>query len=118
MRVLVTGSRDWDDIDRIQAALLLLPPGDHTIVHGGARGADSIADDLARHLGHQVERHPARWAEQGKAAGVIRNQKMLDSGIDLCLAFQKDANSRGTADMVRRAKAAGVPVQMWGWQPE
>lgn len=51
-----------------------------------------------------------RSATNGKAAGPIRNQRMLDEGKpDLVVAFP---GGRGTADMVRRAKAAGVPVRL------
>lgn len=51
---------------------------------------------------------PANWKSHGKGAGPIRNQKMIDEGKpDLVLAFP---GGRGTADMVRRAKAAGVRV--------
>ncbi len=49
----------------------------------------------------------ALWERHGRAAGVIRNQAMLDYGIDLVLAFP---GGRGTADMVRRARSAGVAV--------
>lgn len=45
---------------------------------------------------------------EGKAAGPIRNQRMLDDGKpDRVLAFP---GGRGTANMVKLAKAAGVPV--------
>jgi len=33
---------------------------------------------------------------------------MADAGADLCIAFP---GGRGTADMVRRARAAGIPVR-------
>jgi len=50
----------------------------------------------------------ANWRTHGKAAGPIRNQQMLDEGRPhLVVAFP---GGTGTADMVRRAKAAGVPV--------
>jgi hypothetical protein len=47
--------------------------------------------------------------EEGKAAGSIRNQRMLDAEkhIDVVVAFP---GGRGTADMVRRARAAGIHV--------
>jgi hypothetical protein len=54
----------------------------------------------------------AAWDMHGKAAGAIRNQRMLDEGKpDEVWAFTDDlATSKGTADMVRRARKADVPV--------
>ena len=77
------------------------------IVAGEARGADTLARWWAEAEGIPFDPHPARWEEHGAAAGHIRNQAMLDTGPDLVLAFP---GGRGTADMVRRARRAGVPV--------
>jgi hypothetical protein len=107
-RVLVYGGRDFDDTLAMQSMLeIWVIPGD-VVVHGGAPGADSLAGDIAgRILGLQVEVHPADWAKYGKAAGPIRNQEMLDSGIDFALQFP---GGKGTADMRRRLDKAGVSV--------
>lgn len=114
MRVIVCGSRDWTDaapIKRVLSTLLVGDP-DLVVIEGEARGADCIARDVARRLGVPVERFPADWS-LGRRAGPIRNQAMLDSGVDLVVAFHSDIRrSRGTADMVRRASAAGVPVRL------
>ena len=92
-------------------ALRLLRPS--VVIHGGARGADISADVCALAFGIDVEVYPADWAKHGKAAGPIRNAQMLREGRpDAVLAFP---GGRGTADMVRRAKRAGVPV--WEWRP-
>jgi hypothetical protein len=111
MRVLVTGGRDFADRDAVVAALGELP-ADAVLVHGAARGADTLAarwwSTIQRRM---VEAYPADWARHGKAAGAIRNQQMLDTGIDLIVAFP---GGRGTADMVRRARAAGLPVRHAG----
>lgn len=42
-------------------------------------------------------------------AGFIRNQRMVDTGADVCLAFPR-GESKGTYDCAKRAKAAGIPV--------
>lgn len=59
-------------------------------------------------MGLGAETHRADWATYGDSAGPRRNQEMVDSGLDLLIAFP---GGMGTADMVRRAKAAGVPVE-------
>ena len=107
-RVLVCGGRDYHNESQMILTLsaFLLP--DDVIVHGGARGADSLAGDVGgRLLGHKVEVYPADWHTHGKAAGPIRNQQMLDSGIDLVIAFP---GGKGTEDIVRRARKTGVEV--------
>lgn len=79
-----------------------------TLVHGAATGADSLAAEWWGDIQERpTEAHPADWDRHGKAAGPIRNQEMVDSGLDLCIAFP---GGRGTADMIRRCEAAGVPV--------
>jgi hypothetical protein len=107
MRVLVCGGRNYSDEAAIRAELSRFPPGT-TIVHGGATGADSLAGIAAAELWLFVEVHPAYWDKYGRRAGPIRNQEMLDSGIDLVIAFP---GGRGTADMVHRARKAGVKVK-------
>ena len=85
-------------------------PAKVTIVHGAARGADQLAAQAARELGMRVEGHRADWDTHGKAAGAIRNQQMLDSGAQRVIAFVDKPldQSRGTAEMVARARNAGV----------
>lgn len=110
-RVLVCGGRRFDDEGMFLSAMnqALIAVWDQiTVIHGAASGADSLADKWARLLGWPVLEFPADWQAHGKAAGPIRNQRMLDEGRpDLVVAFP---GGRGTADMVRRAKAAGVEV--------
>ena len=106
MRVLVCGGRDYTARTQVARQLASLPD-DTVIITGGARGADYLAWSEAKRLGLAQEVYQADWDAYGKKAGMIRNQEMLDSGIDLVLAFP---GGRGTADMVRRARAAGVTV--------
>lgn len=105
-RFAVTGGRDYADWAVIKAALEEAP-STAVLVHGAARGADSLAAALWESFGRPTEAHPADWDRHGKAAGPLRNQEMVDSGIDLLIAFP---GGRGTADMRRRAEAAGVRV--------
>jgi hypothetical protein len=128
-RILVTGSRAWDDWVTVWTALedaieeaYRKGRREYVVVHGGAKGADQIAadfcedqagwyDDYANQV-LAVERHPADWDKHGKAAGPIRNQAMVDLGADVCLAFQI-GDSRGTADCIRRAEKAGIPIRRY-----
>lgn len=111
MRVLVCGGRDYTDADRVFAELDCLHAQEPItcIIEGGAYGADYLAARWSAKAGlADHERFKADWAIHGHAAGPIRNQKMLDEGKpDVVLAFP---GGKGTADMVRRAKKAGVQV--------
>lgn len=109
MRVLVCGGRDYDDIQHVYIVLdsIHAETAITCIIEGGAKGADYLACrwSAARHL-HEHAKFNADWSLHGKAAGPLRNQKMLDEGRpDLVVAFP---GGSGTADMVRRAKAAGI----------
>lgn len=115
-RILVTGSRDWDDVQTIKEVLAWTIAGqwdDTVIVHGDCpTGADAIAESLALKWAIPVERHPADWHRYGKSAGPRRNQQMADIGADLCLAFPMKG-SKGTFDMIRKAKAAGIETRIY-----
>lgn len=108
MKVLVCGGRDYSDGDRVYTELDKLRP--NVVIEGGAQGADFFARVWAdRNLRDGCcLSYKANWDIHGKAAGPIRNQWMLVNGCpDLVLAFP---GGRGTADMVRRAKRAGIRV--------
>jgi UDP-N-acetylmuramoylalanine-D-glutamate ligase len=107
MRVLVCGGRDYSDIRKVFATLGELS-GMEFLMFGCASGADAIAHQWGERMRMDYRKFFAKWTEQGKGAGPIRNQRMLDEGKpDLVVAFP---GGSGTADMVRRAKAAGVRV--------
>ena len=108
-RYLVCGGRDFTDWEFMREKLRVLLKTDwmFILVHGDAMGADRLAAGWAEACGLIVEAYPADWDTYGKKAGPIRNQEMLDSGIDGVVAF---AGGYGTADMVHRAEQAGIPV--------
>lgn len=112
-RVIVCGSRNVDPgkARSVICARLAELPGTVTIVHGAARGVDRIAGQEAEKLGLLLDVFPADWERDGKAAGFIRNQKMVDAGADLVLAFW-DGSSAGTQHTITRAGEAGIPVEV------
>lgn len=135
-RILVTGSRTWPSVELLIDALdevwhdatQIGHPG-LTIVHGGADGADKWAKGWAIGNGLPHEAHPADWsgpctsecppdhrrsskyrASYCPLAGHYRNQLMVDLGAAMVVAFHH-RNSSGTADAIRRAEKAGLPVR-------
>lgn len=123
-RILITGSRDWENYDKLSwelgiavGELVKANPGltrkDVVLVHGGARGADTFAAELALSRGLTVECHTPAWRPYGiynPQAGKVRNQQMVDLGADICLAFIRN-NSRGATHCADAAERAGIPVR-------
>jgi hypothetical protein len=121
MRVLVCGGRDyadrqavWRELDRLTESNDEHPLGQValTVIHGAcSTGADRWADEWADVNWARFEEYPADWGRHGRAAGPIRNQRMLDEGKpDLVLAIP---GGRGTQDMITRALRAGVRVERY-----
>lgn len=109
MRVLVCGGRDFADAAMVDRVLNRLHTtyGITVLIHGAARGADSLAATWAQQHAVECRAFPANWFKYGPAAGPIRNQQMLDEAKPgMFVAFP---GGSGTADMTRRALAAGVP---------
>jgi hypothetical protein len=111
MMVLVCGSRDWTDEETIAARLADLAGEQWTVMHGAARGADTIAAYVAVLYGFDVKAYPADWERHGRAAGVLRNLQMLEEEPGLVLAFQLDG-SRGTQHTIDEARKRGIPVEV------
>lgn len=120
IRILICGDRNWGDGEMIEEALKRLPKPPDVVINGGARGADSLARLKAEALGIPVLTYYAQWQTYGRAAGPIRNKQMLDQGKPTHVwAFHDDIeHSKGTKDMVTRAREARVPVvvfsHLWG----
>lgn len=105
-RALVCGGRTFDDWRLLRDTLQQIRPA--LIINGGASGADQLATRWAHHDKVPVCEFPANWRFAGRAAGPLRNQAMIDfAKPDLVVAFP---GGRGTADMVRRAREAGITV--------
>jgi hypothetical protein len=124
-RILVTGSRDWDDVAALRRALndvlaaLANPATSVTVVHGDCpNGADRQASVWVRDCQRgplwtvAEEKHPANWQLNGKRAGFIRNQLMVNLGADVCLAFIRNG-SRGASHTARLAEEAGIETRRW-----
>lgn len=126
MRVLIYGGRDFGNtkeeylkgtafLHKLAIEVFPRTPEDDygnwqpdvTVISGTARGADTLGADWAVCNWLRLEEFPADWDKHGKAAGHIRNQQMLDSGVDVAVQFP---GGRGTADMRRRLDEAGVKV--------
>lgn len=136
MRILITGSREWDLMESISARIVEAISEYHkdnphlgngpitwvNIVHGNCpRGADALADRFAREvlmLGDEnIEKYDADWAMHGKSAGFKRNLRMVNTMPTMCLAFVRD-RSRGATNCRDLAKRAGIPTETFLYEDE
>ncbi len=132
MRIIVCGTRTFADgellfrtLDRLTRRLRKV-----TVVSGRAPGADLLGEAWAKARGHimldcagqhrqalskvLIDPFPADWGRHGRRAGRIRNEAMARScrpGRDACVAFW-DGKSKGTADMIRRARVRGLILRV------
>ena len=87
-RVMVAGSRGFDDYTLLAASLdrLLVGRENVVIVSGGAKGADQLGEQYATERYHQVERHLPDWKRYRRGAGMMRNGRIADVS-DLAVVF-------------------------------
>ena len=86
-----------------------------TIIHGGCRGVDMMANDIAAQRGDiNIIQFNADWKRYGRGAGPIRNRKMLDEGNpDLVVGFTDNIEeSKGTRNMLTQANARNIPTMI------
>ena len=124
LAIVVTGSRNLGDGSLVMEALVDLAARtvhDDTplVIHGAARGADTLAGVVANRLGWNVLPMPAQWGKHGRQAGPVRNAHMADVAAALreCgytvrgLAFPAP-DSKGTRDMMSRLDVVQVPYEV------
>ncbi len=97
MRLLISGSRDFPDLDMVKKYVDTLPP-DTILLNGKARGVDNVARNQALFNDLIVQDFPAEWNKFGKAAGFIRNHIMVDIA-EFVVCFW-DGVSHGTKDVI------------------
>lgn len=145
MRLLITGSRDWEHLASIDAVLghyarqAATPEVPLTVVHGAALGgADLLA---ARWVGQRQrsgwpvvqERHPADWGGACVEQCKPDHRQRRRDGSDFCpfAGFRRNQRmvdtvpllvvgfwrngSSGTRDCMKRAEKAGLRVWRVGW---
>ena len=112
--VLVTGSHEWEDVGKISdelitiEAIVPIDPSCLRLVHGGCRGADFWAARIAANRGWTVVVYNARWKKEGRAAGPLRNKRMLNENVErlICvLSFGDLSVCQGTKQCTDLAKA-------------
>ncbi len=110
MKTIIAGSRGIDEYQLVVEAVE--ESGwfkDITeVVSGGARGPDRLGEMWAKYHQIPIKLFPADWDRLGRGAGHIRNAQMADYADALIAVY--DGHSRGTANMIQRAKSKGLKV--------
>lgn len=111
-KVIIAGGRYFSDYDLLKSKLdiILKNKPNVTIVSGGANGADALGEKYANEKGFQIDKYPANWIKNGRAAGPIRNSLMADNANAL-VAFW-DGVSRGTRNMIQTAREKSLEVRV------
>lgn len=113
MRIIVCGPVGWDNRAFVWEVLdeLHARHGIDCVIEGEARGVDTFAREWALDRGVPHEPYKANWSLQHRAAGPIRNKRMIVEGKpERVIAIARDWEDRGTANMRKQAEKAGLLV--------
>jgi hypothetical protein len=114
MKLAIVGSRYFIDYEIFTKALnkILNEWKDdiELVISGGAKGADTLAEKWAHEHKIEIMIFPADWKRYGRAAGPIRNTKIINESTHL-IAFAA-ISSKGTLDTINKAKAKGLKIRI------
>lgn len=107
MRVVVTSSKSWDDEASVRDALSEVPTS-ATVLLPSNEGACAIVRAIADEFKLEIE----DWSsEDYDSRGSFVNADMLNSDVDMCIAFDA-ADSHAVKDCVRRARSLDLDVKI------
>lgn len=111
LKILVCGGRDYNDKEFLFYALDRINPD--IVVHGGAKGADSLAGEWCKTRNKEERVYHAKWNLHGKAAGPLRNREMLKEELDGLSGVVAFPGGKGTRDMVQISKKVLPPKSVF-----
>lgn len=117
MRILITGSRHWEDRDLIRRTLLDLRKeyGYIEVAHGKSKGGgvDLFVEEIAKELSIPQTPFPVLPRDGNhRGAPLKRNERMVLSFMpDLVVAFRSEGKSNGTDKTLAFAERLGYATQ-------
>ena len=109
MRTIIAGSRHNDDLSFLQSIMLRLSWEPTVVLCGCADGVDALGKRWAKENSIKIEYYLANWKKFGKAAGPMRNSKMVSNAEALVLVW--DGKSKGSADVLAKARTKGLVIK-------
>lgn len=97
MKLIVAGSREFNNYELLKQQLIPYISGITEIVSGTAKGADRLGERFANEYKIPIKRFPADWSNLGKSAGYIRNELMAKYA-DYLIVFRVN-KSKGSTHM-------------------
>ena len=109
MRTIIAGSRYIDDYDFLCNVMDDLTIEPTVILCGCADGVDALGKRYAKENGIKIEYYLANWKKFDKAAGPMRNSKMVANAEALVLIW--DGRSKGSGDVLAKARVKGLAIK-------
>lgn len=118
MKFLVCGSREGFNEQKVRAliatCLTEFNPSTDVLIHGDARGVDTIARELWEQRGGIAIPYKPRYSKYGRFfAPKARNTEMLTDNPDLVKVLAFTTGSGGTADMIGKSRDAKVETKVY-----
>lgn len=115
MHIIISGSRTISDMEILSSAIFESGFPIDVVIHGDARGIDSLAKKWCKINSIPAIEFKAHWLEFGKKAGPLRNYEMIKYAKENCecggaLVAIWDGESRGTFNTIMQAHKAGLRV--------
>jgi len=117
-RVIIAGGRDYTDYLKVWNCCdfyLSNKVNGVEVLTGGAGGADALGKQYADLRNYSNTIYLANWKSYGKTAGPIRNERMVKNA-DALIAFW-DGLSKGTGNIIKLAKRAGLLIRVISYDP-
>lgn len=108
MKVIIAGSRTIESYSYVSDCVRSCGLAITEIVSGGARGVDRLGEQFAKENGIPLKQFLADWDGLGRAAGLIRNSKMVEYADALVAIW--DGRSSGTKDVTYKMRKSKKPV--------
>jgi len=112
MKLLITGSRKAThekDYQKLKTAVLKHYADATEILHGGAVGADTLAEILATEMELPTTVIKPNYNKHGQIAPLIRNTELVEK-CDVVLAYFVDSKTGGTLDTAKKARRFKKPI--------
>jgi len=109
MNIAIVGGRDFSDYELLKTKLTEFisenNESEHSIVSGGAKGADAMAEKFASEMNLEIIVFKPDYKRYGRGATIVRNTQIIENA-DVVFAFWNGV-SKGTFDSIKKAEKSG-----------